>query len=221
MAIVLKGHERQRYPEYFDQLFQLRYQVFVSGRGWSLPSRDGREVDQYDTDETVYFFDFDEEGRIEGTVRLTPTLKGSLTADYYPHLIENGEPPRAPDIYEATRYVVLPTRKSRESNRRAKAKLLIALTEWCLASGVSAVQTVIDSATLQTFVEMNPGVRPMGLSHPYGGGRGVPGGGEAMVIRWPATAEALASLIEYGGLNKPTETEAAQASSAPSRAVHQ
>jgi len=199
MVVVLKGSQRSEYPDYFDQLFRLRHQIFITGRGWSLPSRNGREIDQYDIDEAVYFLDVNGDGKIEGTVRITPTLRASLTADYFPHLVENGVPPRAPDIYEATRYIVLPVNKSRMSNREAKSRLLVVLTEWCMEAGLTAVQTVIDAATLRTFIEMNPGVRPMGLTCPYGGGRGTLGGGECMVIRWPTNADALDCVKAYGG----------------------
>ena len=81
MVLVLKGSQRSNYPDYFDQLFRLRHQIFFTGRGWSLPSCNGREIDQYDIDEAVYFLDVNDDGKIEGTVRITPTVRASLTAD--------------------------------------------------------------------------------------------------------------------------------------------
>jgi acyl-homoserine lactone synthase len=185
MVIVLTGKERRQQHRYFDQLFRLRHQVFVKGRGWSLPTLNGHEIDQYDDNDAVYFLDVNEEGVIEGSVRMTPTVKSSLLADYFPHLVENGEAPRSPGIYECTRYIVLPIRKGRDENRAAKARILSAMLEWSLSRQLSFVQTVIDTVTLSSYLELTPQTIPLGLSHPYGGGRKTIGGGECMAIRWP------------------------------------
>ena len=200
MLIVVRGEDRTLYTGYFEQLYRLRYEALIAGRGWALPSTKGCEVDQYDIDESVYIFDIGDDDSIKGTVRLTPTEVGSLTADCFPHLIESGDSPRAPDIYEATRFIVSPSVKTRKTNRIAKARVLGAMTEWCVDNQINFIQAVIDSATLSTYLELNPKVRPLGLAHPYGGGRRTPGGGECMAIRLPMTSEALDSVRAYGGL---------------------
>jgi acyl-homoserine lactone synthase len=199
MIITLRGSDRKDRSEIFEQLFRLRHDIFIKGRGWSLPCGNGRETDQYDVDDAVYFIDFNEDGVIEGSVRATPTDRYSLLADYFPHLIENGMPPRAPDVYECTRYIVMPFRKSRENNRAAKARLLIALFQWAMTQKLSYLQTVIDAATLSSFVEMSPKTIPLGLAHPYGGGRGAPGGGECLAIRWPVCPEVITDVLEFVG----------------------
>jgi acyl-homoserine lactone synthase len=202
MVIVLAGSERRRYHKYFDQLFRLRHQIFVKGRGWSLPSVNDCEIDQYDVADAVYLLDLNDEDVIQGSVRMTPSERCSLLADYFPHLVENGESPRSPLVYECTRYIVLPAQKSREANRAAKARLLGAAVEWSLNHGLSYLQTVIDSVTLSSFVEMTPQTIPLGLSHPYGGGRKTPGGGECMAIRWPISQQVLDDIRAYGGLDR-------------------
>lgn len=199
MVTVLSGSQRAQHPEYFDKLFRLRHQVFVQGRGWSLPCLQGKEMDQYDVDEAVYFFDMNDDGVIEGSIRLTPTDRYSLLADYFPHLVENGVSPRSKDIYEGTRYIVLPTDKTRAGNRAAKARLLIGVFEWCLSKKLAYLQTVADSGALSSYVEISLRTTPLGLSHPYGGGKGAPGGGECMALRWPITLEVIEDVRAYGG----------------------
>lgn len=199
MILCLRGNERTAHSRLFDQLFRLRHDIFIKGRGWSLPCGEARETDQYDVDEAVYFLDVNDEGLIEGSVRATPTMKYSLLADYFPHLIENGMPARAPDVYECTRYIVMPSRKSRESIRAGKARLLVALARWALEQKLTYLQTVIDAGTLGSFVEMAPKTIPLGLSHPYGGGRAVPGGGECIGIRWPIGQELISDILEWVG----------------------
>lgn len=223
MILTLRGTDRQEYASYFDQLFCLRHDVFVKGRGWSLPCGNGRETDQYDVDEAVYFLDINEDGAIESSVRATPTMEHSLLADYFPHLIENGMPARAPDVYECTRYIVLPARKSRATIRAAKARLLIALFQWAMKEKLTYLQTVIDSATLASFVEMSPKTIPLGLAHPYGGGRGVAGGGECIAIRWPVGQEVIQDVLEFAGWPDVEETiyepEVMRAASPPLKVV--
>jgi acyl-homoserine lactone synthase len=200
MVIVLNGSERRKYPDYFDRLFRLRYRVFVQQRGWSLPVVNGREIDQYDNDDAVYFLDLDDDENIQSTVRMTPTIGSSLLADYFPHLVENGQSPRSGRVYEATRYIVLPSQRTRAALRLAKGRLLTVLLEWCLDRRLTHLQTVIDAGTLSSFVEITRQTMPLGLSHPYGGGRGALGGGECMAFRWPITPQVLDDIRAYAGL---------------------
>jgi len=200
MVIVLNGSERRKHPDYFDRLFRLRYRIFVQQRGWSLPVVNDREIDQYDDGDAVYFLDLDDDENIQGTVRMTPTVKSSLLADYFPHLVENGRSPRSGRVYEATRYIVLPSQKNKAALRLAKGRLLTVLLEWCLDKQLSHLQTVIDAGTLSSFVEITPQTMPLGLPHPYGGGRGTPGGGECMAFRWPITLQVLGDIRAYAGL---------------------
>lgn len=206
MIFVLRGDEREKNSKLFDQLFKLRHEVFVKGRGWSLPCGNGRETDQYDVAESVYFMDINADGVIEGSVRASPTMKHSLLADYFPHLIENDLPPRAHDVYECTRYIIMPSHKSRDTLRAAKARLLIALFQWAMREKLSYLQTVIDAGTLGSFVEMSPKTIPLGLAHPYGGGRGVAGGGECIAIRWPVGQEVINDVLEFVGWPDVPET---------------
>ena len=157
----------------------------IKGRGWSLPAGNGLEVDQYDDNEAIYFLDVGDENRIQGAIRITPTIKSSLIADYLPDLVENGELPRSPTIYECTRYIVISPRKSRDDNRQAKSRIIGAMLDWCNDHELTYLQTIIDSAALPTYLDLTSLTIPLGLSHPYGGGRKTPGGGEWTATRWP------------------------------------
>lgn len=200
MIAFVSGADRASNRQVFERLFRLRYQVFIRDRQWSLPTCNGMESDQYDCPEAAYFYEEEDDGNICSHVRLTPTRTHSLLADYFPHLVEGDTDPRGQTIWEATRFIVRPSRKSRERNRIAKAELAIRTLTWCMEHGVTHIQTVIDSSALPTFVEMTPETRPLGLSHPYGGGSGVAGGGECLAWRWPATMKVIDDIRQYGGL---------------------
>jgi acyl-homoserine lactone synthase len=200
MILTLTLRDRSAHAALFAEYFRLRHDVFVKGRGWSLPTTNGMEIDQYDDNDAVYFIDLGEQERIQAAIRITPTIKSSLIADYFPHLVENGQSPRSPSIYECTRYIVLPPRKSRDDNRLAKGRIIAAMLEWSIDHGLTYLQTVIDSVALPTYLELTPRTIPLGLPHPYGGGRKTPGGGECMAIRWPICMQVLDDVRQYGGL---------------------
>lgn len=203
MIIVLRGSERREHRNYFDQLFRLRHEIFIKRRGWALPSVNGCEIDQYDNDDAVYFLELDDNEAIRGTIRITPSVKSSLLADYFPHLVENGGPLRAPDIYECTRYIALSNLKTRQENRAAKSRIISAMLEWSLEHKLTFLQTVIETSTLTSYLELTSQTIPLGLSHPYGGGRRAPGGGDCMAIRWPVSHRVLEEVRAYGAFDIP------------------
>ncbi|MBI3435355.1 MAG: hypothetical protein HY056_09810 [Proteobacteria bacterium] len=201
MLKILKGSQRQEQGGYFEKMFRLRHQVFIQGMGWPLPSTNGKEIDQYDVDDAIYLLDLADDDVIQGSVRLIPSQYCSLVADFFPHLIENGVSPRDPLVFECTRYMFLPLKGRRQDNHIARARLLSGMVEWCLLNHLSFVQCVVDTIAFPGFVEMVPQTIPLGLPHPYGGGRTAPGGGECIAFRWPATREVVASIRKYGGMN--------------------
>jgi acyl-homoserine lactone synthase len=65
---VVRKDNRQLYESYFDPYFRLRHEIYVKQRKWmALDRPDGREIDQFDTDEAVYLFCLDE-GRLIGAM---------------------------------------------------------------------------------------------------------------------------------------------------------
>lgn len=203
MIHTLSGHERGTKQQVFRQLFQLRHDIFVRRRKWTLATRNQLDIDEYDTPEAQYFFGVDEDGNIISHARLTPTTTQSLLADYFPHLVASDWPLRDPAIYEVTRYIVPTKRGTLRAYRAAKAELMLAALEWCQANGINALQAVIDQVGLASFIEACPEVRPLGLPQPYAGGFSAPGGGEAVAVHCPVTAKAIRGVRAFGRLGAP------------------
>ena len=220
MLQIIEGKDRQRHAELFETVFRARYQTFVVDRCWSLPTRRGLEIDQYDNDRAVYIVDFDDAGHLQGSVRLTPTVTDSLTADYYPHLSDGGTALRDAFVYEGTRYMASPREKTPHGNRDVKARILGAMTEWAWSFGVRHIQTVIDAALLRSFMQVNSKTFALGPSHPYGGGKGVPGGGTCLAIRLPVTERAINEIRNYGALESSPAPEPYAYDSAASSLRH-
>jgi len=195
---VLKGNEYSSNSGIFDQIYRLRYEMFIKRRQWSLPSRNGFEIDQYDTDDAYYLMAVLEDGTIEATLRMTPTVHSSLMADYFPHLNEAGVELRSPTVFEATRYILQPASKDPNYNRKLKSFFFANLIEWCLEHQLTFMQSVIDATALKTFVEMSLRTMPLGLPHAFGGGPDVKGGGECLGFRWPICRELVDDFVIYG-----------------------
>jgi acyl-homoserine lactone synthase len=201
MIFVLEGSQRRQLHYYFERMFKLRHQIFIKELGWNLPKAHvDCEIDEYDVDQAIYLLDLTENDVLQGMVRLTPSMCCSLVADYFPHLVECGLPARSPLVYEATRYIFLPLSKSADENRVAKARLLAGMVEWCLTKKISHIQCVVDMRAFPSWVELVPQTMPLGLPHPYGGGRDAPGGGNCIAFRWPATREVVDGIRSYGGI---------------------
>lgn len=200
MIVTLQGHQRNACRSIFQQLFRLRYDTFVRDRQWTLPTRNGTEIDQYDRDDSIYFYGLDEDNFLRSHVRLTPSVTSSLLADCFPHLVETGVDIRSATVFEGTRLIVSPRKGSKISNKAAKAELLVAMFEWSQSMGATHIQVIVESRMLASYVEMTPDIRPLGLAHPYGGGPQVLGGGEALAIRCPVTDKVIKDLRSFGGL---------------------
>lgn len=215
MCIIIRGHEKYKYHDLMEHLFRLRHQIFVEERKWSIPSYNGREIDQYDTDEAVYFINLASNGSIEGSVRMTPSLRSSLLADYFPHLVETGEAPRGPAIYEATRYFVRPMIPTRTALRAAKVRLLVPLFEWCLKEQLEQFQAVIDYGALGAFTELSPMTRVLGAPQPFAGGPSAPGGGHCIAARWPVSQAVIDDIKAYAKTGHRNEASHRQHELAP------
>jgi N-acyl-L-homoserine lactone synthetase len=84
------------------QIFRLRHDVFVKERGWDLKTYNGLEFDQFDTPDTMYLAELDDDGNTIATVRMNPTDKPTLLSDIFADMCEGG-PPNSPQTWELTR----------------------------------------------------------------------------------------------------------------------
>lgn len=128
-------------------MFAARKSVFVDLLGWDVPVLDGRyEVDQFDNLHACYLVLTDDAGAHLASARLLPTVRDGILSGLFPMLCD-GPPPAAPEIFEITRFCL--DRKLRASERRmARDALVVALTDYALANGISAYCAVAETAWL-------------------------------------------------------------------------
>lgn len=149
-------------------MFAARKSVFVDLLGWDVPVLDGRyEVDQFDNLHACYLVLTDDAGAHLASARLLPTMRDGILSGLFPMLCD-GPPPAAPEIFEITRFCL--DRKLRASMRRlARDALVVALTDYALANGISAYCAVAETAWLSQILNFGWQCERLGAVREVGG----------------------------------------------------
>lgn len=94
-------------PVLADAHFRFRKALFVDTLGWTLRVEDGRERDQFDTEAATYCGLF-ERDRLIGGFRAVRTDHDYLARSVFPQLAALRDFPQRPDVWEISRFGVLP-----------------------------------------------------------------------------------------------------------------
>jgi acyl-homoserine lactone synthase len=161
---VVRKDNRHLYESYFDSYFRLRHEIYVKQRKWmALERPDGREIDQFDTEEAVYLFCIDD-NKLIGAMRAVPTLMPTLMSEIFPYLNMRG-PIHRSDVYELSRIFVIPERRGEHAGPRADMLLLTAIMEYGLSTGLTGFSIVLESWWLPRFERCGWKARPLGVPH--------------------------------------------------------
>ncbi|MDE2063056.1 MAG: GNAT family N-acetyltransferase [Bradyrhizobium sp.] len=159
---VIRHDNRHLYSQILEDYFRLRHQIYVVERKWAeLERPDKREIDQFDTDETVYLLGLEGRSIIAG-MRLVPTTAPTLLSELFPGLSMNG-PVRRTDVYELSRIFVVKNRRGEHAGPRAEAVIQAAAMEYGLSIGLSAFTIVLESWWLPRLLDQGWVARPLGL----------------------------------------------------------
>lgn len=149
-------------------MFAARKSVFIDLLRWGVPVLDGAyEVDQFDTEHASYLVLTDREGCHLGSARLLPTMRPHILDSFYPELC-GGNPPRAQDVFEVTRFCLDRSLNSRE-RRVVRNTLVTALAEHAIANGISGYSAIAELGWLQQILAFGWACRPLGLPVAFGG----------------------------------------------------
>lgn len=170
MLYMIPGRQARRYPEIMDGAYRLRHRIFVEKMGWSaLRKPDGREIDQFDTEDALNFVGW-EDGAVYCYSRLLPTTKPHLLSEVYPEILDGAEVPSGPDIYEWTRTCVAPERRDSKMGIDRTARMLFTgVAEACVQLGIRALTVETDPLWITRFLELGWRARPLALPRNYDG----------------------------------------------------
>ncbi len=169
MIHIVTTKNMHEYQAFMRQAYALRHRVFVEEMGWrSLAQPDGLEIDQFDDEHAVHMLHIVDD-RVLGYQRMLPSLRPHLLSDVMPQLCE-GERPAGDNIWEWTRYCVLPEHRERGRKLSPVAmSLLTGIVEWGLPKGVDTIIIEMDPLWLLRLVQLHFRVTPLGLPVPMEG----------------------------------------------------
>jgi N-acyl-L-homoserine lactone synthetase len=188
MITILTNGDKEHSAELFDQMFKSRALVFHERLRWKVTVKDGWEIDRYDNEDPVYLLSVDENGRLQGSLRLLPTTGPTMLQNEFADFFTDSVSVSAPTIWECTR-LCIPQQShadSRNAVTMASTKLLIGLCELCMSSGVEFVVGVYDASMPRIY-------RRIGWS-PELLARSRPEIGDISVGLWEATPSILATM---------------------------
>jgi acyl-homoserine lactone synthase len=164
---VVRHDNLHLYHDEMEQCFRGRYQVCVRERGWTeLERSDGRETDQFDTEDAVHLLAID--GRqVIGGIRLNPTTGPTLLSEVFPYL-SSGPLIRSPDVYDKTRLWVA---KQRRGGPRpsVEAYLMAGCVEFALALGLSKILSICEPWRVARNEKLGWTLRLLGPPHDING----------------------------------------------------
>lgn len=157
MLHVVTLENRHLYQKRLDEMFRLRYDVFIEERKWNLPCEAPYERDQFDNDDAIYFLYFDND-EVAATFRILPTTVPHLMSEVFPHLCSEAIPV-GERIYEATRAAV---RKKYRKDGIVWQSMMAGVYEYCLLSDIDRLTAIFDLPVFLARLESGVDFRPLG-----------------------------------------------------------
>lgn len=177
---VVTQENRHHYDKHLDEMFRLRYEVFVEECGRKAPCETPKEIDQFDREDTVYFLYLDKDESVVASLRLLPTTGSHIMSEELSHLcfedIRVGE-----KIFEASKAAV---RMKYRRGGEVWQSMMAGVFEYCLMCGIDGLTCVV---ALRLFVDRlrhDVDFRPLGPPS-------VVDGEQCIALYRPITVEAL------------------------------
>ncbi|MEO7681861.1 MAG: acyl-homoserine-lactone synthase [Sphingomonas sp.] len=152
-------------------MFEDRKRLFVDLMRWDVPVIDqAYEIDQFDGPSATYIVDGDGEhgGRAHrGSMRLLPTTGPHILGELFPALAV-GCVPQGDAVHEITR-LCLPTRLGAPERLQVRNRLISAMVDHALASGIITLTGVVRPAFRETVLAMGWRAAPLGPVLEIGG----------------------------------------------------
>lgn len=198
MLLLIEPGYRNAFPSHVMEMHRLRFRVFKDRLDWDVLTRDGLEVDEFDQCDPVYLLSLDSAERIQGCVRLLPTLGPNMLRNIFFKLLNGAACPAAPNIWESSRFA-LDLQRSASSGGMlspATAEMFAGMIEFGLARSLSDIVTVTDIGVERILRRAGWPLRRISEPTTLGKTRAVVGYLEISLL-------ALASVRSAGGIAGP------------------
>ncbi|WP_188612311.1 acyl-homoserine-lactone synthase [Chelatococcus reniformis] len=162
MAIVVSGQDSFRRSELMDDVYRFRHKYFVEYMRWhKLRKPDGREIDQFDTEDAVHIIEHAADGSVEAYSRLLPTMKPHLLTHVYPEILQGAPAPQGPTIWELTRCAVPVSKSETRAFDPRTRRIMLAVVETSLRMGVTGLVMEGRLWSLQRLMEYGWDIVPL------------------------------------------------------------
>src|SRR3712207_1050182 len=133
MLHVVTSANRHLYRRQLADMHRQRYELFVKGKGWNLPVRDGGEYDEGDDERAVYLLAIDETGYCDCSIRVRPADDWSYLLDSMPEwvAVDPQAVRAAPGLWEMARWI------KQGEDPGLGAEMRIGLVEYLLSRGAT------------------------------------------------------------------------------------
>lgn len=193
---VVTWANRAQYRLKLERYFRIRYDIYVKRRQWRALARPVNiEMDAFDTEHAVYLLALNSIGKIVGGSRLLPTLQPHLLGSVFPELAPAG-PPRAPDIFEWTRFFISPALRGSGRSSPVAGIVLCGVLEVARKLGIRQISVVCESYWLKRLRAFGWSIAELGdvLHHEHG---------DIIALLIDVTPEAIASTRRAYGIRGP------------------
>ncbi|HEY0107506.1 MAG TPA: acyl-homoserine-lactone synthase [Rhizomicrobium sp.] len=167
MLYLVDRRNREEFLPQLEEMFRIRHAIYVEGRGWRAIARaDGREIDQFDTEDASYLLGLNEQGGVTSGVRLLPTTGPHLMRDVFAHTVTWGRVPCDARVFEMTRYFVWGDVRG-DARRQAVREVFCGIVEYALAHRLSHISVVCDTFFVPRLLEAGWKLHHLGLPTDY------------------------------------------------------
>lgn len=128
-------------------MHRLRHRVFKLRMAWDVQTSGDMEIDDLDALHPIYLTQLSENGHVQGTVRLLPTLGPTMLRDTFSMLLEDRPAPSSPLVWESSRFaidVAVDAPKGEHGITRAAYELFAGMIEFGLSRQLTDIVTVTD-----------------------------------------------------------------------------
>lgn len=150
-AVMIQLITERCYGEFAEALIamhQLRYRVFKERLDWEVNTSGDMEVDSFDALNPAYLVQIATDGRLQGCVRLLPSVGPTMLSEAFPVLLAGQSAPSKCSIWESSRFaldVATDAPKGKHAIACATYELFAGMVEFGLSRQLSDIVTVTDA----------------------------------------------------------------------------
>ena len=190
------------YGNFLDEIaaiHRLRHRVFKERLDWDVQVSGDMEIDEFDALQPIHLLQRAAEGRIQGCVRLLPSIGPTMLRDTFPILLDGAAAPTSSTIWESSRFALdihADAPKAAHGLASATYELFAGMIEFGLSRQLTEIVTVTDARMERILRRAGWPLRRIGNPHALGKTLAVAGYLEVSV-------ESLARIRSAGGLQGP------------------